>query len=180
MEFRELSIADCELVRQWRNQNLEALRTPYALTKEMQEQFYKDVICNRNARARYWGIWIEDKVSSTFVGMCGLENIEWENSLAEISIIMRPDMRGRGFGEKAVNELLMKGFYVLGLKTIWGECYHCNEAISFWEKIASRYKATIQTLPNRKFYNGLYSNSMYFSFDKEDFTYGSNNTRLEC
>ena len=91
MEFRELTMTDCEKVRQWRNQCLYALRTPFQLTQEMQEDFYKNTVCNRNAKARFWGIWIKDKVSSTFIGMCGLENIEWENSCAEISIILNPD-----------------------------------------------------------------------------------------
>lgn len=172
MEFRELTMADCEQIRQWRNQCLYALRTPFSLTKEMQEEFYKNTICNRNSRARFWGVWIKDKVSATFIGMVGLENIEWENSCAEISIILNPDIRGRGFGMKTIDMLLDKGFNQLGFKTIYGECYQCNDFLKFWEKVINKYKGSISYLPNRKLWDGVYYNSVYFSIDKEEY-YGA-------
>ena len=59
MEFKVLSLDDCLQVAEWRNECLYALRTPYMLTEEMQEEFYKNTVCNRDARARYWGIWEE-------------------------------------------------------------------------------------------------------------------------
>lgn len=176
MEFRELTVVDCEKVRQWRNRCMIALRTPFMLTQEMQEDFYKNTVCNRNSKARFWGIWIKDKVSSTFIGMCGLENIEWENSCAEISIILNPDLHGKGFGSKAMAILFEKGFSDLGLKTIYGEVYECNPALHFWMNIIEKYNVDTARLPNRKLWKGNYYDSLYFSIDKEVF-YEQNNTR---
>ena len=175
MEFRELTMADCEQVRRWRNQCLYALRTPFMLTQEMQEDFHKNTVCNRNARARFCGIWIKDKVSSTFIGMCGLENIEWENSCAEISIILNPEWPGRRYGSKVIAMLFEKGFNHLGLKTIYGECYEINPSIGFWKDIIEKYKADTARLPNRKLWNGNYYDSLYFSIDRSDY-FESNNT----
>lgn len=176
MEFRELSLSDMKQVREWRNKVPEALRTPYLLTDEMQEDFYKNTICNRNAKARFWKICKD--VNSTgavhFVGMCGLENIEWENGCAEISIIMNPHFQGKGYGMEAIEKLLDKGFNQMNLKTIYGECYECNSAINFWKKVIRKFGATFTYLPNRKFWNGEYYSSLYFSIDEEDFNVTDN------
>lgn len=185
MEFKTLTKADCEQVRQWRNDCLYALRTPYGLTEEMQSRFYEDVICNRNTRARFWGIYIDDVVAmnaisgdtisdSMLIGMAGLENIEWENGTAEISLILNSDYRGKGCGSRAVDILLDKGFNNMGLRTIYGECYYCNPAIYFWRKIINRYGGYETILPKRKLWNGEYYGSLYFSIDKEDYNVRDN------
>jgi RimJ/RimL family protein N-acetyltransferase len=164
MVFKTLTKADCEQVRQWRNQCLFALRTPYGLTEEIQSRFYDDVICSRNSRARFWGIWIGEK----FIGMTGLENIEWENSCAEISLILNPEYH-EGYGTKAVDMLLDKGFNYLNLQNIYGEVYEINPAVTFWQKIIRKYNAHIAYLPKRKYWDGIYYGSWYFSIDEEDF-----------
>ena len=171
MEFKTLTRADCEQVRLWRNDCLYALRTPYGLTEEMQAKFYDDVVSNRNARARFWGIYVQDR----FIGMCGLENIEWENSCAEISIILDPETQGKGYGGQAVDMLLDKGFNCMRLETIYGECYECNTAIEFWKGISKKYNAHIAYLPKRKLWNGEHYSSLYFSIDTEDY-HVTNNT----
>jgi RimJ/RimL family protein N-acetyltransferase len=137
----------------------------------MQAKFYDDTICNRNAKARYWAVWRYD----AFIGMVGLENIEFENGLAEISIILNPEYHGRGYGKEAVDMLLRRGFGDMHLENIYGECYVCNLAYSFWQKICEKYGGTYTHLPNRKYYNGTFYDSLYFSINKEGF-YGADNT----
>ena len=181
MKLKALSLADLEQVRLWRNECLLALRTPFPLTREQQEQFYRDVICNRQANARYWGItepidtgygnfqdsqWVP-VLNYNLIGMCGLENIQWENRLAEISIILNPEYRGNGYGKKAVDLLLDQGFNYLNLENIYGECYTCNPAIDFWGEITKKYKASWITLPSRKYWNGKYYDSVYFNIARE-------------
>ena len=189
MEFRALNKEECEIVRLWRNKCPEALRTPFLLTKEQQEEFYANVVCNRNANARYWGIWVEEKIviadddrltstayhfnsvadfKYTFIGMCGLENIEWSNGRAEISIILNPGMQRYGHGKKAFEMLMGKAFHELGLHSIWGECYACNEAFEFWLKMIEAYNAQSSILPVTKFYNGMYFGSKHFTFTKSE------------
>jgi RimJ/RimL family protein N-acetyltransferase len=241
MKLKELTLENCEQVRQWRNECLEVLRTPFLLTEEMQQRFYEETISNRNARARYWGVWgtktfdnaaiiaqmkannaawqngsAEERIRltnenlrlgfsmgwtrdssgvwykpedtmadaeyvpnvnlDTFIGMVGLENIEWENRRAEISIILDPEYRGKGFGEQAVNLLLEQGFFFMNLEIIWGECYTCNPALQFWKKIAKKYLARCADIPFTKFWKYQYYDSFYFAFLKEDYNYVRNNT----
>jgi RimJ/RimL family protein N-acetyltransferase len=183
MKLKELSLQDCEQVRIWRNECLESLRTPFPLTKEMQEQFYHEVICNRHARARYWGLW-ETKTPDDdlpkelvtvckpydyLIGMIGLENIEQENRRAEISIIINPEYKGKGYGTEAVDLLLDQGFDYLNLENIWGECYISNPAVvNFWAVICTKYKASWINIPNTKFYNGTYYGSQHFTINKKE------------
>jgi len=183
LKLKALSLADCEQVRQWRNESLMAFRTPFLLTQEMQKKFYSEVVCNRQANARYWGMvepsdtgyydFKNSELTPVFncklVGMCGLENIQWENRLAEISIILNPEYQGKGYGEKAVDLLLDQGFNYLNLENIFGECYECNPAVKFWEKVAAKYSGTTTVLPGRKYWQGRYYDSLYFSINKSNF-----------
>jgi RimJ/RimL family protein N-acetyltransferase len=174
MKLNALTQDMCEQVRQWRNDCLLALRTPYMLTEEQQEDFYQRVVCDRNARARYWAVessWADETqtICGTFLGMVGLENIEWENGCAEISIMLAPEFRGDGKGEQAVKLLLEQGFNHMRMEEIYGECYTCNPAIKFWQKITEKYNGKTAILPRRKFWQGAKFDAMYFSISREGF-----------
>lgn len=172
MKLKELTKEDCEATRQWRNECLESLRTPYLLTKEMQSDFYDSVICNKDSCHRYFGIHTPCTTVDGYmelIGMGGITNIEWENSIGEISLILSSEEKGKGYGAKAVELLLIGAFNQLGLKTVYGECYYCNDAHIFWRNTLSLYDAYFTDLPDRKFWAGKYYGSMYFSVNQEAF-----------
>ena len=188
MEFKTLSLQDCLKAREWRNETLNALRTPYGLTEEQQKEFYANVVCDRMANARYWGIWEErDKdiitvfgtycetiMENGLIGMTGIENIEWENRRGEISLILDPEQRSKGRGDEAVKILLDKGFNELNLDNIWGVCYECNPAVKFWERQMHKYKAYHTVFPGMKYWQGKYWRGVYFNFERGK--YESDNT----
>ena len=189
MKLKVLSLEDVEQARIWRNECLEALRTSFPLTKEMQSDFYKNIICDRNAKHRFWGIHEKVKIPYTetikhygfdehkndiyeaerLIGMTGLENIELENRRAEISIILDNQYRGMGNGIKAVELLLDKGFNHMNLDNIYGEVYFCNEAVAFWEKIINTYRATSTLKRNTKYYAGGYWDSLWFNIERDKY-----------
>jgi len=166
MEFRVLSYEDCDQVRQWRNKSLFALRTQYMLTEQQQAEFYSSTVCNRNANARYWGIWADNR----FIGMCGIENIEWENSRCEISIIIGQEYQKSGYGMQAVKMLLTQGFNYLGLNSIWGVCYMSNPAYQFWMQVTEKYKGHEAKLTDMKYWDGVYWDGYHFTILKEGFS----------
>jgi RimJ/RimL family protein N-acetyltransferase len=180
MKLQALSLSDLETIRQWRNDNLAMLRTPFLLTEEMQADFYRDVVCNRQANARYWAIVGDNnKVhnrdiygraapseNTGLIGMCGLENISWENRNAEISIIIDPKQQRKGYGAQAVALLLDQGFNYLNLENIYGETYFCNPAVEFWYRICKEYDTERIHLPQRKYWQGKYYSSLYFNINK--------------
>jgi RimJ/RimL family protein N-acetyltransferase len=173
MKLEALTLDQCQKVRLWRNEALETLRTPYPLTVSQQGTFYRDVVCDRNSPHRYWAIVrtvdnpIQGVVSeSDFIGMGGITNIQWENRIGEISLIIDPARRGKGEGGKAVDLLLGNAFNCLNLQTVFGECYKSNPAWGFWQKLNNAY---LTDLPKRKYFDGKYWDSLYFSIDKEDY-----------
>lgn len=168
MKLSPLTKENCEEARQWRNENIAAWRTPFLLTEEMQEDFYRDVVCNRNPPHRYWAIWDEESTNQ-LVGMGGVTNIQWENQLTEISLVIRPSFQGMGHGQKAVELLLDQAFNYLGLQTVFGECYYTTDAVDFWQGIAEKYNGFTTNLPDRKYWDGEFYSSLYFSIDANDF-----------
>jgi len=183
MELKALSLSDVEQVRQWRNQQTEMLRTPFLLTQEQQEKFYHDVICNRQANARYWGIWEQVDLNNPdpritnlnyrqiyhFIGMCGIENIQWENRLGEISLVLNPEYAIDKYGEEALRLLLHEGFNNLNLENIFAEAYQCNPYLFFWDNITNKLDIEYIKLPCRKYLDGEYFDSYYINFNKEQY-----------
>ena len=158
MELKAPTRQDVERVRHWRNNALETLRTPYLISEEMQANFY-DSLQNRESRNRYWSIYDNDEL----IGFGGLTGIEWENGLAEISLIMGAKYRGKGLGRRAVALILDTGFGNMGLKTIYGECYECNSAVDFWGAITKDHGGYITTIPLRKLWQGQLYDALHFS-----------------
>jgi hypothetical protein len=123
----------------------------------MQQDFYFDEISNPHSHHRYWSIW-----DNGLLGMGGLTNIQWENSFAEISLIINPAFKDKGYGTKAADLLLDQAFNYMGLMTVFGECYLCNAAYKFWQNIVKRYSGDFVTIPNRKYWEGNYHDAIYF------------------
>ncbi len=180
MILKPLSLDNMETIRIWRNDCRETLRTPYMLTREMQEDYYRKVICDRNSTTRYWGLWRHGydwptvnpnilQEDTRFVGYGGIEHIEWENSRGEISLLIGSSYREKGYGAKAVQSILNEAFNHLGLHRVYGECYYSTTAVRFWQKMVKKYKAFWHPLPDTKYYQGEYWGSYYFVFKKEIF-----------
>ena len=195
MELRPLSEANMEQVRVWRHEVPETLRTSYMLTEEMQQDYYRNTICNRNSTTRYWGLWVpqgdfpEDQVivehglAWGFIGYGGIENISWENGNGEISLLIGPDYRGRGYGKQAVGLFLDQAFNHMRLHTVHGECYECGPW-KFWNKLSRVYsKATADMacwLPCRKYYKGEHHDSYYFTFSAQGYRYHTRENREQA
>jgi RimJ/RimL family protein N-acetyltransferase len=152
------SLADVEQVRRWRNTTPEVYRTPYLITAEQQEAFYRNIVCDRRANSRWWSVYDGE----TLVGFAGLTDIEWENGLAQVSLVTFP--RGKGYGTRAFALLLDEGFGNLGLSTLYGECYECNPALGFWERMIDKYGGYKTTIPRRKRWQGQLYDAMHFCF----------------
>lgn len=169
MKLKPLSISDMEPIRNWRNEQLSMLRTSFPLTREMQEDFYHNVVSNRSANARYWGIHDNEKL----IGMAGIENIQHENRLGEISLLLIPNTMDK-YGEEALSLILHEGFMNLNLENIFTEAYVSSPYSAFWTEQEKKRKAGISLLPNRKYYSGKYLGSWYINFNKGDFLNNEN------
>lgn len=158
---RGLAIA----VGQAREQERASCRTPFLLTETDQERFFSERCTRDNAfQGRYWAL----LDGNNAVGMGGLENIEWENGCAEISLIILPHYRREGYGRRAVAALLDEGFLNMGLHLIYGECYTCSPSLAFWQEMVHHFHGEAVFLRSRKRWNGSLYPMMYFSFEVDD------------
>lgn len=152
--LRPITLEECQLVREWRNDPLvlPMLRTANPLTAEQQAAFYRNVVCNRASGHRYYAIVRPCPIDTTsmsdktpqfvwrdqFIGMGGLTYLTRRAGEAEISLILGPQFRGNGFGAAAVDALLTEAYDVLKLEAVVGECYEKNGARDFWARMLER------------------------------------------
>lgn len=71
-----------------------------------------------------------------FIGVVELFNISWKNRRAEFSIIIKPSMRGKGYGYEAIKKILKIGFEEHGMSRIWLRVLETNKkAINLYKKM---------------------------------------------
>ena len=149
MNMTGACMEDAGLVSKWRNDARGTLRTTGFCTIDIQEKFIENLDPKVD---RYFSFYDGGDLAA----FGGLTDIQWENRLAEISIIVDPDQYKSGFGSDAVNMLLDEAFNKLNLKTVFGECYKSNSAVDFWFRLTEKYEGYTTILKNRKYWNGEY------------------------
>ena len=142
MRLRDLTRDECQQVRVWRNDPdvLPMLRTGIK-TEAEQDAFYRDIVCNPDSDHRYYAL----DQAGQFVGMGGLTYLSRVPGEAEISLILGPDFRGKGYGTLAVDALLEEA-KALGLSVVTGECYALGN-LAFWASQCRRHPGAWEGLP---------------------------------
>ena len=159
MELKAPTAKDAEQVRLWRSKTPESWRTPYSLTEEMQADFYRNVVCNRHSNSRWWSVYTADNL----IAFTGLTDIEWENGLAQISIIVMPEVSDLNRNAEIFDMVIEQAFDNMGLSTVYGECYECNPAVEFWKKITDKHGGYYTMIPRRKRWQGQLYDALHFS-----------------
>lgn len=161
LTLRAPEFRDAESTYAWRIGCREGLRTSRVQTLGEQEAFIRNL---PNSPDRWWSV--EETGHRVLVAFAGLIHIEWENGVAEISLITDPQQRRHGIGSQVVELVLEEAFARMRLETVIGEVYLNNPAVSFWKKIAGRYQAYQTTLPRRKCWDGKLYDALYFSISR--------------
>lgn len=172
--LRPIESSDLSVLTGWRNDPVSrpGLRTSFMLNGEMQADWFLTTVSNRRADHRYW---VVEELVLGLSACVGLTNLQWENRIAEISLLTDPARRGQGIGTTAFDLVLREGFLMMGLRVIYGECYECNPALRFWQKQVERIGAEPSMtaagvwLPGtRKFYDGEFWRSYAFAFQRQE------------
>jgi len=176
MILKALELVHMAKIVEERNKIPETLRTPFKLNSKMQEEYFINVICNRDSKTRYFAIYNDcgdlqpEKECMHFIGMGGIENIEWENGRAELSLLIFEEYRNRKYGSEAVSMILDNAFNYFGLSNIWLMCYDCNiVGVKFWNKILDKYSGFKTWLPAVKLFKGKYHGALYGNISKDKF-----------
>ena len=162
MTLRPLTFDECEQIRVWRNDPSvrPMLRTKDPITAEQQALFYRDVVCNPTSIHKYYGLHTGEVIENqkernaaaiaahvyhgmywvdAFIGVTGLTYLNRQDGEAEISLVLGPQYRGKGYGTQAVDAVLAEAKR-LGLRSVIGECYATGN-LGFWRKQICRVPA---------------------------------------
>jgi RimJ/RimL family protein N-acetyltransferase len=153
------TITDVLKAGKWRDHARVGLRTPGFTTDDQQRAFHESL--QGNHTMRYWSV--RTVPTGKFVAFAGLSPIQWQNRLAEISLVTDPKETRKGHGMAAVDCVLDEAFGAMGLATVCGEVYHCNPAKDFWAKVVMRYEGHAVDLPRRKMWDGELHPSTWFT-----------------
>ena len=161
-ELRPIPAELCEKIAIERNKARKVLRTPGLTTQAEQEKFF--LTYDRRLH-HFYALW--DDITEEYFGVCGLCNLEWENSRAEISLLIFSEYTHMGYGRDSLKILLKEGFGNMSLKSIYGECYTCNPACGFWKNMIAElkensYKIYTTEIPYTKRWDGEYYGSIFF------------------
>lgn len=165
---------DAQHIREWRNVSIQNARTPFLLTYEMQRDWYREVVCNRDSVHRYWSVMhdcgdgVSGKPAWHLSGVAGLTDIDGRVRTAEVALMVAPELRGRGIGGDAFALLLDQAFGVQNLETVFGECYLCNESLGFWKRQVEKWRGHEVYLPKRQYWDGRYWDSYWFCIDRSE------------
>lgn len=151
------------IVCDWRNMQLEKLRTSYENTYEMQMQFYDYIHSDKGkSSCKFYSIYYNE----LFIGICGIENIEIANRRAEISYLVNPQYINYEIFETVIKKLIDKAFNYLGIEQIWGELYDCSNEYLCWIQFFKKNDIYKTRITNVKFYNGRYHSGTWYNIDK--------------
>lgn len=159
MRIRAPLQEDVEVARNWRNRTPEMLRTSFLLTEQMQKDFYLDVICDRRSTSRFFSI---VDIQGDLLAFIGIENIQWENRLGEISCIIKYGYET--YMTEILNIVLDTAFNQLNLISVFTEVYECSPYFEEWERYAIDKLAYDSILPYRKFWDGRFYDSIIYTF----------------
>ena len=84
--------------------------------------------------------------------------------------VLFPEFRNEGNGREAVFLLLDEGFNRMNLNMVYGESYKVpNGSNLFWEGVIIKCGGYKTILPSRKYWEGKYHSSLYFSITKDQY-----------
>lgn len=81
---------DMDLIRQWRNEQIETLRQKTPITAHEQRRYFKEFIKPSFNEKKPDQILFSYLLNKRLIGYGGLTNIDWESKRAEISFILDP------------------------------------------------------------------------------------------
>lgn len=155
----------------WRAQQPDGLRTPRQLTDDQQKRWYKNVVCNKQANAMWWGVHggafmatdaqgRDELIGDSLIGYGGVEHIDWHNLTGELSLLM--SQANHEHYAEARQLIIDTAFDQSPLVAIYAEVYACSENVQSWEDMEPD-----AVLPYRKRLRGRWYSSAYYVWSRE-------------
>jgi hypothetical protein len=123
--LRDLSLADKDMIRSWRNHEEVAkyMYTDHEISVAEHEAWFKKVLADPSCR--YWVI----QYGGGDSGLLSISQIDWHNSRCYWAFYVNPEARVRGLGSFAEYSVLRYVFEELKLNRLCGEVLNFNQAV---------------------------------------------------
>ncbi|WP_202710283.1 GNAT family N-acetyltransferase [Sporosalibacterium faouarense] len=141
---------------------------PYPMTLQREKAWYE----NQKEMKDTYNFAIEDLEKGIYIGGCGVNTVDWKNSVAIVGIFIgHSDYRGKGYGTDAMKILLDFIFNEMNMNKVQLNVYSFNErAIKSYRK--NRFVEEGR-LRQRIFRNGEYHDEVIMGILRDE--YFSNN-----
>ena len=135
---------------------------PFPWKLEEEEKWYEE----QNAKGDTYNFAIEKKADGTYIGGCGINNVDWKNSVATVGIFLGKDFLSQGYGTDAMKVLVKFIFDQMNIHKVILHVFSFNKrAIRSYEKVGFRIEGTLREQIYR---DGKYYDEVIMGILKED------------
>lgn len=167
-KLREYKKYDVEIVKKYINQpevkSLLHAGIPYLYTLEDEMKWYEEISALKDT----YSFAIETIEDEKYIGGCGINNVDWKNSVAEIGIFIgNKDYWGKGYGTDAMQVLIKFIFNEMNINKIKLQVFSFNErAIKCYEKCGFMVEGVLR---QEIFRNGRYHDDIVMGLLRDDY-----------
>lgn len=167
-KLREYKKDDVEIVKKYINQpevkSLLHAGIPYLYTLEDEMKWYEEISALKDT----YSFAIETIEDEKYIGGCGINNVDWKNSVAEIGIFIgNKDYWGKGYGTDAMQVLIKFIFNEMNINKIKLQVFSFNErAIKCYKKCGFMVEGVLR---QEIFRNGRYHDDIVMGLLRDDY-----------
>lgn len=170
VRLREYKKADIACAQKYINdsevKNLLHPGIPYLYTFEDEEKWFNTLSATKDV----YSFAIETIEDNKYIGGCGINNINWKNSVSEVGIFIGDkDYWGKGYGTDAMKILIKFIFNQMNINKIKLKVFSFNErAIKSYEKCGFKKEGILR---QEIFRNGKYHDEIIMGILKSEYVF---------
>jgi len=167
VRIRAIEKADIDEIMKWVNDRevMDNLIIRYPVSRYQEEKWMEKALEDSNPRNKVFAIETKDGV---YLGGIGLHRIDWENSNAEVGIVIgKKEYWNKGYGSDSMMTLLKFAFNRMNLHRVYLKVYDFNvRGIKSYEKCGFRREGVLR---HDLYINGDYHDSIIMGVLKDEF-----------
>jgi RimJ/RimL family protein N-acetyltransferase len=167
IRIRAIEKTDIDEIMKWVNdpEVMQNLLMRYPISRYQEEKWIEKALDDSDQRNRVFAIEAKDGI---YLGGIGLHAINWENSNAEVGIVIgKKEHWNKGYGSDAMMTILDFAFNQMNLHRVYLRVYEYNlRGIKSYEKCGFKKEGILR---DDRFVNGEYHDTIMMGILKEEF-----------
>jgi RimJ/RimL family protein N-acetyltransferase len=128
LELRAVEPDEIELIREWRNTQMDVLRQSAPITPEMQRHYFETSVWPEKTTAEPKQILLSIRWAGVFSGYGGLVHLSWPDLRGEVSFLLNPELERQAEARASILRLFLGlmqklAFVDLGLRRLFTETF---------------------------------------------------------